>query len=186
MKFTFALLAAFIASAVGAPAGFKRQDTCPLQNFSGLTVTASADGKGKTRWNVFVAPRGLVQSGDLGWFVSGQPGKNEKFNAVQVQGSQPNLFTFKANGGSQNVAVVGSKLLASAAATPATFQVRCFGCNSFAKGNDLVANGCAIELTDGTNGTGQCVSFEGQFTGVQLQQCDGNNSGQFFGLFNVA
>jgi hypothetical protein len=85
MQFTFAILAAFVSATVTAPTT-KRQNSCPLQSASsfrcmatgqytqpsfysldlgGLSVTASADSSGKTRWDVFTISSGLIQHGDL-------------------------------------------------------------------------------------------------------------------------
>jgi hypothetical protein len=90
MQFTFAILAAFVSAAVAAPAT-KRQNSCPLQSalsfrcmatgqytqpsfysldLGGLSVTASADSSGKTRWDVFTVSSGLIQQGDLAWVRS--------------------------------------------------------------------------------------------------------------------
>ncbi|KAJ7813160.1 hypothetical protein B0H14DRAFT_3879389 [Mycena olivaceomarginata] len=131
MQFTFAILAAFVSAAVAAPAT-KRQNSCPLQNLGGLSVTASADSSGKTRWDVFTVSSGLIQQGDLAWFNNDQPNGNEVFTAAV--GSQPNLFTFQRKG-AQPIGVDGTTLLASDSA--ATFKVSCGGCNAFASGNDL-------------------------------------------------
>ncbi|KAJ7885978.1 hypothetical protein B0H13DRAFT_2342998 [Mycena leptocephala] len=179
MQFTFAILAAFVSAAVAAPAT-KRQNSCPLQNLSGLTVTASADSSGKVRWDVFTESSGLIQEGDLAWFNNGQPNGNEVFTATA--GSQPNLFTFQRRD-AQLIGVSGSQLLASD--TAATFKVSCSGCNAFASGNDLAANGCTMELTDGTNGIGQCITFEAANSVVQTQPCESGNPGQSFGIFSV-
>ncbi|KAJ7708809.1 hypothetical protein B0H17DRAFT_1030920 [Mycena rosella] len=148
MQLTLALLAVFVAAAAAAPT--KRQNTCPLQNLGGLTVVASADPNGKTRWDVFTISSELIQQGDVAWFSNNQPNGNEVFTA-QV-GSQPDLFTFQRKG-AQSIGTsgttAGSKLLA--ATTASTFKVTCSGgCNAFATGNDLAANGCTMELTDGT------------------------------------
>ncbi|KAJ6581004.1 hypothetical protein B0H19DRAFT_1113242 [Mycena capillaripes] len=180
MQFTFAILAAFVSTAVAAPA-IKRQNSCPLQNLGGLSVTASADPKGKTRWDVFTISSGLIQQGDLAWFVNGQPNGNEVFTATV--GSQPNLFTFALKG-AQPIGVSGTTLLASN--TPSTFKVSCGACDAFASGNDLAANGCTFELTDGSNGVGQCITFEAANSVVQLQQCQSGSPGQNFGIFSVA
>ncbi|KAJ7460828.1 hypothetical protein FB451DRAFT_1270438 [Mycena latifolia] len=179
MQFTFALLAAFVAAAVAAPAS-KRQNTCPLQNLSGLSITASADPNGKTRWDVFTISSELIQQGDVAWFVNDQPNGNEVFTATV--GSQPNLFTFQRRG-AQSIGTDGPTLLASD--TAATFKVSCGGCNSFASGNDLVGDGCTIELTDGTNGIGQCVTFAAANSVVQLSQCEAGSPAQNIGIFSV-
>ncbi|KAJ7105121.1 hypothetical protein C8R43DRAFT_1046936 [Mycena crocata] len=181
MHFTskFAILVAFVSAAAAAPTANKRQNSCPLQNLSGLSVTASADPDGKTRWDVFTIASELIQQGDLAWFDNDQPNGNEVFTATV--GSQPNLFTFQRKD-AQQIGVSGSKLLAST--EPATFKVSCSGCNSFASGNDLAANGCTIELTDGTNGVGQCVTFAAANSVVQLSQCNGGPA-QSVGIFGA-
>lgn len=90
MQFTFAILAAFVSATVAAPTT-KRQNSCPLQSalsfrcmatgqytqpsfysldLGGLSVTASADSSGKTRWDVFTVSSGLIQQGDLAWVRS--------------------------------------------------------------------------------------------------------------------
>ncbi|KAJ7132327.1 hypothetical protein C8R44DRAFT_731018 [Mycena epipterygia] len=179
MQFTFAILAAFVSAAVAAPAA-KRQNSCPLQNLGGLSITASADTSGKTRWDVFTISSELIQQGDVAWFNNDQPNGNEVFTATV--GSQPNLFTFQRKG-AQPIGVSGSTLLASDSAS--TFKVSCSGCNSFASGNDLAGDGCTIELTDGTNGVGQCVTFAAANSVVQLQQCDAGSPAQTVGIFSV-
>ncbi|KAJ7355794.1 hypothetical protein DFH08DRAFT_508566 [Mycena albidolilacea] len=179
MQFTFVILAAFVSAAVAAPAT-KRQNSCPLQNLGGLSVTASADSSGKTRWDVFTVSSGLIQQGDLAWFNNDQPNGNEVFTAAV--GSQPNLFTFQRKG-AQPIGVDGTTLLASNSA--ATFKISCGGCNAFASGNDLAADGCTFEFTDGTNGVGQCITFEAANSVVQLQQCEAGNPGQNFGIFSA-
>ncbi|KAJ7173710.1 hypothetical protein C8R46DRAFT_1083737 [Mycena filopes] len=184
MQFTFAILAAFVSAAVAAPASQKRQNACPLQNLSGLSVTASADPNGKTRWDVFTVSSELIEQGDLAWFVNDQPNGNEVFTATA--GSQPGFFAFQRQGAQEIGASgtgAGSKLLA--ASSPATFKVTCSGCNAFASGNDLAANGCTMELTDGTNGLGQCITFAAANSVVQVEACDGS-AGQNFGIFSVA
>ncbi|KAJ7035577.1 hypothetical protein C8F04DRAFT_1097735 [Mycena alexandri] len=185
MKFTFPLLAAFVSAAVAAPAAHKRQTTCPLQTLGGLSVTANADPNGKTRWDVFAdpSPSGLVQVGDLGWFVTNNPNGNEVFTATV--GSQPDLFTFQ-HRNAQEIGVSGtgpgSTLLASG--SPATFQVTCSQCNAFATGNDLAAAGCTMQLVDDSgNGLGQCVSFAAAESAVAMDPCDGS-AGQVFRIFS--
>ncbi|KAJ7035573.1 hypothetical protein C8F04DRAFT_1097724 [Mycena alexandri] len=184
MKFTFALLAAIVSAAVAAPATHKRQNTCPLQNLSGLTVTASADPSGKTRWDVFTTSSELIQTGDLAWFVNNQPNGNEVFTATV--GSQPDLFTFQRKDAQEIGASgtgAGSKLLA--ASSPATFQVTCSQCDAFASGNDLAANGCTMQLVDDSgNGLGQCIAFAAANSVVQVEACDGS-AGQSFGIFSA-
>ncbi|KAJ7780201.1 hypothetical protein DFH07DRAFT_794147 [Mycena maculata] len=181
MQFAFALLSVFVSTVVAAPA-LRRQNICPLQNFSGLTITASADPSGKTRWDVFTINSELIQEGDVAWFSDDQPNGNEIFTAAV--GSQPDLFTFQRQG-AQLISVSGSTLLASG--PPATFQVACSGgCNSFASGNDLVGDGCTIELTDGTNGLGQCVTFAAANSVVQLETCQPGSPAQQIGIFSVA
>ncbi|KAJ6561065.1 hypothetical protein DFH09DRAFT_1316188 [Mycena vulgaris] len=179
MQFTLAFLAAFVSAAAAAPAT-KRQNSCPLQNLGGLSVTASADPNGKTRWDVFTISSELIQQGDLAWFVNDQPNGNEVFTAAV--GSQPNLFTFQRQG-AQPIGVSGSTLLASNAAS--TFKVSCSGCNAFASGNDLAADGCTFELTDGTNGNGQCITFAAANSVVQLDDCVAGSPAQTFGIFSV-
>ncbi|KAJ7205710.1 hypothetical protein GGX14DRAFT_397405 [Mycena pura] len=183
MQLTFAVLTAFISAAVAAPA-IKRQNVCSLQDLTGLTVTASADQTGKTRWDIFGSANVLVQQGELGWFVKDQPSDNEVFTATV--GSQPNLFTFQSKDG-QPIGISGSSLFASK--TAATFKVDCnSGCDSFASSagtGTLAADGCTFELTDGTNGVGQCITFEAANSAVQVQDCQSGNPGQTFGLFSA-
>ncbi|KAK7050264.1 hypothetical protein R3P38DRAFT_2503557 [Favolaschia claudopus] len=179
MLFSFALLTALTSVASAAPAS-KRQDTCSLQNLKGLTVTASADNSGKTRWDLFTTSSGLIQQGDLAWLSHGQPNGNEVFTAEV--GSQPNLFTFHRQN-AQAIGVSGSKLLASD--TAAVFKVSCNTCNDFASGNQIAANECTFELTDGANGTGECITFEANRSVVQLQDCESGNAGQQMGIFSA-
>ncbi|KAJ7777425.1 hypothetical protein B0H16DRAFT_1301527 [Mycena metata] len=177
MKFTFALLAAFVSAAVAAPATHKRQNTCPLQNLSGLTVSASADPSGKTRWDLFTTSSELIQTGDLAWFPNDQPNGNEVFTATV--GSQPDLFTFQRKAAQEIGASgtgAGSKLLA--ASSPAT-------CDAFASGSELAANGCTMQLVDDSgNGLGQCITFVAAHSVVQVEACDGS-AGQSFGIFSA-
>ncbi|KAJ7035576.1 hypothetical protein C8F04DRAFT_1258784 [Mycena alexandri] len=184
MKFTFAILAAVVSAAVAAPTTHKRQATCPLQNLSGLTVTASADPSGKTRWDVLTADSGIIQAGDVAWFSRNQPNGNEVFTAAV--GSQPDLFTFQRRDAQEIGASgtgAGSKLLASA--SPATFQVTCSQCDAFATGNDLAASGCTMQLVDDSgNGLGQCIAFAAANSAVQMDPCDGS-AGQTFGIFSA-
>ncbi|KAK7059871.1 hypothetical protein R3P38DRAFT_3384499 [Favolaschia claudopus] len=179
MLVSFALLATLATAASAAPAS-KRQNTCALQNLGGLSVTASADSSGKTRWDVFTISSGLIQQGDLAWFTDGQPNGNEVFTAAV--GSQPNLFTFHRRN-AQAIGVSGSKLLASD--TPAVFKVSCGSCDDFASGNQLAANECTFELTDGSNGIGECITFEASGSVVQLQDCEAGNAGQQMGIFSA-
>ncbi|KAF7289422.1 hypothetical protein HMN09_01335800 [Mycena chlorophos] len=156
------VLAALASLAAAAPSKWsKRQQDCPLQDLSGLSVVASADPTGKTRWDVFTVSSGLIQQGDVAWFVNDQPNGNEL------------------------IGVSGSELLASD--TAAEFQVVCGGgCNAFASGNDLAGNGCTFQLTDGSgNGTGQCMTFEAANSVAQLQDCEDGNAGQSFGIFSA-
>ncbi|KAJ7065339.1 hypothetical protein C8F01DRAFT_1125291 [Mycena amicta] len=180
---TFVLLASFVSAVTAAPSASKRQSVCPLQNLSDLSVVASADSSGKTRWDVFTVSSQLIQQGDLAWFENNQPNGNEVFTAAV--GAQPNLFTFQQRGG-KVIGVSGSELLASD--TAATFKVECSGCNSFASGNDLAANGCTFEMTDptGSNGIGECITFEAANSVVQLEQCQPGSLGQTFAIFSVA
>ncbi|KAJ7879063.1 hypothetical protein B0H14DRAFT_2341743 [Mycena olivaceomarginata] len=179
MQFTFAILAAFVSATVAAPTT-KRQNSCPLQNLGGLSVTASADSSGKTRWDVFTISSRLIQQGDLACFTNDQPNGNEVFTAAV--GSQPNLFTFqrKAPSRSHMYHLRHTPLIRSI-----QFKVSCGGCNAFASGNDLAADGCTFEFTDGTNGVGQCITFEAANSVVQLQQCEAGNPGQNFGIFSA-
>ncbi|KAJ7486414.1 hypothetical protein B0H11DRAFT_1996744 [Mycena galericulata] len=177
MQFTFAILAAFVSAAVAAPA-LKRQNTCPLQNLSGLTITASADPNGKTRWDMFTISEELIQQGDIAWFADDQPNGNEVFTAATA--GSPNLFNFQRQN-AQPVGVSGSTLLASD--TAATFLVSCGECDAFASGNSLAASGCTIELTDGENGVGQCVTFAAANSVVQLQDCTPGSLSQQIGIF---
>ncbi|KAF7346926.1 hypothetical protein MVEN_01445000 [Mycena venus] len=180
MHVTFAIFAAVLSVASAAPATMKRQNNCPLQNFAGITITAP--GSGKVRWDVSTDSNGLVQPGDLQWFNRDQPNDSETF--VASVGSQPNLFTFELRG-AQPIGLSGTELLASN--SPATLKVTCNGgCNDFASGNDLVGDVCTFEQTDGTNGLGQCITFEAENTVVQLQPCQAGNPGQNFGIFSVA
>ncbi|KAK7059879.1 hypothetical protein R3P38DRAFT_2598125 [Favolaschia claudopus] len=181
---TLTFLAALVVAASGAPTtSLRRQNVCPLQVLPSIAVLPTADSS--ARWNVFGNPKGIVQAGELGWFVTKNgPGNNEKF--IAKVGAAANLFSFQAFGGSQQVGISGSKLLASANVGAATFKVDCGGgCNTFATGNTRAADGCTFELTDGTNGVGQCISFEGENTGVQLQSCEAGNSGQTFTIFST-
>ncbi|KAJ6457489.1 hypothetical protein C8R47DRAFT_1164133 [Mycena vitilis] len=178
MQLTFALLTAFVSVAVTAPT-HKRQKSCQIDNLRALTVSASADSAGTTRWDVFGESKGLVQQGDLGWFVTDEPAVNEIFTAAV--GSQSNLFTFEASGVA--IGVCGSELHPTGAAS--TFKVDCGRCNDFATGDDLAADGCTFELTDGDNGVGQCMTFEAADSVVQLQECQSGSPGQSFGIFSV-
>ncbi|KAK7050275.1 hypothetical protein R3P38DRAFT_2763336 [Favolaschia claudopus] len=179
MFFSFALLATVTLVASAAPT-FKRQDACPLQNLQGLTVTASADSKLKTRWDLFTTSSGLIEQGDLAWLSHFQPNDNEIFTAAV--GSQPDLFTFQRRD-AQSIGVSGSKLLASA--TPAVFRVSCGSCDDFATDDQLAAYGCTFELTDGLNGTGECITFEANRSVVQLQDCESGNAGQQMTIFSA-
>ncbi|KAJ6606877.1 hypothetical protein B0H10DRAFT_1956778 [Mycena sp. CBHHK59/15] len=179
MQLSLAILAVFVSAAAAAPT-VKRQNFCPLQNLGSLSVTASADPNGKTRWDVFTVSSELIQVGDVAWFENNQPNGNEVFTATA--GSAPGLFTFQRQG-AQQIGVVGSSLAASN--TPTTFLVSCSGCDAFASGNDLAANGCSMEETDGTNGTGQCVTFAAANSVVSLQACSPGSPAQNFGIFSV-
>ncbi|KAJ7655964.1 hypothetical protein B0H17DRAFT_1213885 [Mycena rosella] len=179
MQFTWAFLAALISVAAAAPT--KRQSDCPLQNLSGLTIVTSADSGAHTRWDVFVDANELVQPGDLGWFFRKSPSANEAF--VAQVGSQSNLFTFSRKDTGAPIGVSGSQLVASSTSA-ATFKVTCSaGCDAFAGDNDLAADGCTFELTDGTNGVGQCASFAATNSAVALTPCDGSlgQSSKIFG-----
>jgi acyl-CoA synthetase (AMP-forming)/AMP-acid ligase II len=179
MQFAFALLAAFVSAAVAAPTN-KRQASCQLDRISALTVVAAADPNGKTRWDVFASSSELVQEGDLGWFVKDEPDQNEIFTAKP--GPQSDLFTFQTNGVA--IGVSGSELHPNG--TAATFKVSCGRCNDFATSNDLAADGCTFELTDGTDGVGQCMTFEAANSVVQLQGCQSGSLGQTFEIFSAS
>ncbi|KAJ7813162.1 hypothetical protein B0H14DRAFT_2605278 [Mycena olivaceomarginata] len=145
-------------------------------DLGGLSVTASADSSGKTRWDLFTVSSGLIQQGDLAWFNNDQPNGNEVFTAAV--GSQPNLFTFQRKG-AQPIGVDGTTLLASnSAATVSTSStyvppsthpadtvylvqglLRWPATHSPAVTTSL-PTGALSKFTDGTNGVGQCITFE--------------------------
>ncbi|KAJ7138599.1 hypothetical protein C8R46DRAFT_1321606 [Mycena filopes] len=183
MMFTFTLLAAFVSAAVAAPAMHKRQSVCPLQNFNSVTIVTAGESSLHTRWDIFTVNEGLITVGDVAWIGRGSPNGNEAFKATV--GSSPNLFQFNRVGG-QSVGVsgtdTGSKLLA--APNAATFKVTCSSCDTLAGSNGLAANGCTMELTDGTNGLGQCVNFEAAVSVAKVEPCDGS-LGQNMAVFVV-
>nr|GAT56591.1 predicted protein [Mycena chlorophos] len=184
MQLQLLVSAALISLVSAAPAKWsKRQGDCPLQNLSGLSVVASADPTGKTRWDMFTISSGLIHQGDIAWFVNDQPNGNEVFTATATS-SGSNFYNFQRLQ-AQPIGVSGSALLASD--TAAEFEVTCSsGCNAFASGNDLAGNGCTFQLTDGAgNGTGQCMTFEAANSVAQLQDCEDGNPGQSFGIFSA-
>ncbi|KAJ7673615.1 hypothetical protein B0H17DRAFT_1183186 [Mycena rosella] len=178
MQFTWAFLVALVSVAAAAPT--KRQSDCPLQNLSGLTIVTSADSGAHTRWDVFGTPTNwfsqAILAGSLGRAraergVRGPtrlPIESVHVLAQGYRGADRRLWF--AAGLQQHLG--------------GDFQGYCSaGCNAFAGDNDLAADGCTFELTDGTNGVGQCASFAATNSAVALTPCDGSlgQSSKIFG-----
>ncbi|KAJ7768392.1 hypothetical protein B0H16DRAFT_1716400 [Mycena metata] len=184
MKFTFALLAVFVSAAAATPISMETRqnvcsalNTCPLQCYGPMSIIFP-DSNLNTRWDLFGNPVGPVKHNDLGWFVKDKPTSNELFTAIV--GAQPKLYTFQSQDG-LDVGVSGGTSGAHffAATSTATLNVTCSACNAIIYSSQIVAEGCTMELTDGTNGLGQCISFTAANGPVQVEPCDGSASQQF-------
>ncbi|KAJ7495140.1 hypothetical protein FB451DRAFT_1387204 [Mycena latifolia] len=181
MQFKFAILAAFVSAAVAT--------TCQLQNLGALTVVAASQSGGQTRWDRFTVDSGAVHKGDIGWFVNNQPNGNEIFTA-ETFGRRTDLFIFRLSSTHNEIGVsgtgAGSRLLESPSGNSiGIFKVDCGTCFPSPMGNDLAADNCKFELTDGLNDLNQCVVFSSDAV-VELQPCNDSNPAQNLAIFSVA
>ncbi|KAF7309462.1 hypothetical protein MIND_00317000 [Mycena indigotica] len=81
------LLVIVVSIVSAAPSAFKRQSVCPLNTFSGLSVTASADPNGKTRWDLFTIS--IFQINSTGRFGLVQQEATQRKRSIHSRGREP-------------------------------------------------------------------------------------------------
>ncbi|EPQ58079.1 hypothetical protein GLOTRDRAFT_136862 [Gloeophyllum trabeum ATCC 11539] len=184
MKFSTVAASAVVALAPFASAAphMKRAPICDLSDLSGLTLTATGDSSGKVRWNIFQEPNFGIQSGTVAFLFQSQPDGPSKFRAIGSTNG-PDIFTFQSTFNNQQVLATDNGFEGSDS-SGTEFLVTCSQCNTDVVDNQLAANGCKMEITDGNgNGTGKCASWPtGSNVPVEIADCD-DTVNQQMGVF---